>query len=210
MTNLSDSGVSPIVAGKPLKIVVLVSGQGTLCQAIIAGQGQYQVVGVVADCSCPAITNAAAAQITAEVVQFPQFTAEDSPEVRALARQAWNEDLATAVGKYQPDLVVSAGFMRILSPIFLQQFDRILNTHPALLPSFPGAHAVRDALAAGVRVTGCTVHEVDEGVDSGKIVAQEPVRVLTDDTEASLHERIKQVERQLIVQVLNAEAFAAN
>jgi phosphoribosylglycinamide formyltransferase-1 len=115
--------------------------------------------------------------------------------------------LTEAVAGYAPDLVVCAGFMKLLGPVFLDRFGgRIINTHPALLPAFPGAHGVRDALAYGVRVTGTTVHLVDAGVDTGPILAQEPVRVDPADDEAELHERIKVVERRLLVEVVAAVA----
>jgi phosphoribosylglycinamide formyltransferase-1 len=118
-------------------------------------------------------------------------------------RAAWDVALANAVGVFGPTLVISAGFMRILGASFLARFaGRVVNTHPALLPAFPGAHGVRDALAYGVRVTGCTVHLVDEGVDTGPIIAQRAVEVLDDDDEVSLHERIKTVERALLVDVV--------
>lgn len=118
-------------------------------------------------------------------------------------RESWNHRLVAAVGS--PDAVVSAGFMKVLGAPFLAAFEgRTINTHPALLPSFPGAHGVRDALAYGVKVTGSTVHFVDAGVDTGSIIAQRPVFVERGDDEASLHERIKVVERQLIVEVLRA------
>ncbi len=111
------------------------------------------------------------------------------------------------MAEYEPDLVVSAGFMKILGPSFLERFGgRIINTHPALLPAFPGAHAVPDALAYGVKVTGSTVHLVDGGVDTGPILAQEAVPVHDDDTESSLHERIKIVERRLLADVIAAVA----
>lgn len=179
-----------------LPIVVLVSGSGTLLQSIIDNQGtNYTVVGVVADGQCPALTRAEAAGIPTECV----------PLTPGADRVEWNQRLADAVEKRKPQLVVSAGFMKILGPDFLAVFSgRIINTHPALLPSFPGAHAVRDALAYGVKVTGSTVHFVDEGVDTGPIIAQEPVIVLPGESEADLHERIKQVERRLIVTVLNS------
>jgi len=107
------------------------------------------------------------------------------------------------VASFEPELVISAGFMKLVGGVFLAQFQgRFINTHPALLPSFPGAHAVRDALAAGVKVTGCTVFAVDEGVDTGPIIAQEAVVVLPDDNEDSLHERIKVSERRLLVEVV--------
>jgi phosphoribosylglycinamide formyltransferase-1 len=115
-------------------------------------------------------------------------------------RAAWDKALTEAVDGHEPDLVISAGFMKILGPAFLSRFGgRTINTHPALLPSFPGAHPVADALAYGARITGCTVHLVDEGTDSGPVLAQEPVRIEPADTEESLHERIKVVERRLLV-----------
>jgi phosphoribosylglycinamide formyltransferase-1 len=119
-------------------------------------------------------------------------------------RAAWDAALTERIAAFEPDLVVCAGFMKILGPAFLARFaGRAINSHPALLPSFPGAHAVRDALAAGVKVTGTTVFALDAGVDTGPILAQEPVRVEDGDTEASLHERIKVVERELLVDVVN-------
>jgi len=122
-------------------------------------------------------------------------TLEDSPD-----RARWNVDLADAVAAHEPDLVVLAGFMRILAPEFLGRFpQRVVNTHPALLPSFPGAHAVADALAYGVKVSGVTVHLVDEGVDTGPVVAQAAVPVLDGDDEAALQARIQEVERPLYV-----------
>ena len=118
-------------------------------------------------------------------------------------RPAWDDAIADATARHAPDLIVSAGFMKILGPVFLAQFPgRVINTHPALLPAFPGAHAVPEALAYGVKVTGCTVHLVDAGVDTGPILAQRAVEVLDGDDEESLHERIKVVERRLLVEVL--------
>ena len=126
----------------------------------------------------------------------------DHPE-----RSDWDAALTAAVAQHRPDLVVSAGFMKILGPQFLSRFQgRVLNTHPALLPAFPGAHAVADALDHGVRVTGCTVHLVDAGVDTGPILAQQAVPVHEHDTVETLHERIKTVERTLLVDVLAALA----
>ncbi len=173
-------------------IVILASGTGTLLQALIEAQGAYRIAGVVSDINCPAIERASDADISTRVVLL------------GTDRAAWNVELADAVAAYDPDLVVSAGFMKILGESFLSRFpSRIINTHPALLPSFPGAHAVRDALAHGVKVTGSTVHFVDSGVDTGPIIAQKPVMVVDGDDENLLHERIKQVERKLIVEVLN-------
>jgi formyltetrahydrofolate-dependent phosphoribosylglycinamide formyltransferase len=118
-------------------------------------------------------------------------------------RAEWDRALTKAVAAYEPDLVVSAGFMKILGPEFLTTFGgRMINTHPALLPAFPGAHAVADAIAYGVRVTGATVHLVDAGVDTGPIVAQEAVSVVPGEDVDSLHERIKVVERRLLVDVI--------
>ena len=116
-------------------------------------------------------------------------------------RDDWDAALTEAVAAHSPDLVVSAGFMKILGKRFLERFP-VVNTHPALLPSFPGAHAVRDALDYGVRVTGCTVHLVDAGVDTGPVIAQASVPVDDEDDEAVLHERIKSVERELLVEVV--------
>ncbi len=116
-------------------------------------------------------------------------------------RAAWNADLAARIASYRPDLVVSAGFMRILGREVIDVAP-VVNLHPALLPAFPGAHAVRDALAHGVRVTGSTVHFVDEGVDTGPIIDQVAVRVEPDDDEASLHARIKAVESRLLVETV--------
>ena len=129
------------------------------------------------------------------------------PVDEAPSRAAWDGALTAAVAARAPDLVISAGFMRILGPAFLARFGpRVINTHPALLPAFPGAHAVRDALAYGVKVTGCTVHLVDAGVDTGPVVAQAAVPVEADDDEEVLHERIKSVERGLLVDVVGRMA----
>ena len=118
-------------------------------------------------------------------------------------RGAWDRALAAAIAAHRPDLVVSAGFMKIVGPAVLEAFGgRLINTHPALLPAFPGAHAVRDALAAGATVTGATVHVVDAGVDTGPVLAQREVPVRPGDDEAALHERIKAVERELLVETV--------
>lgn len=180
------------------RLVVLVSGAGTNLQALLdaCADPAYgaEVVAVGADRPDTGGTE------RAERVGLPTFTVciPDYP-----SRGAWDAALTEAVAKHEPDLVVSAGFMKILGPRFLARFGgRTVNTHPALLPSFPGAHAVRDALAYGVKVTGCTVHLVDEGVDTGPVIAQETVPVGGDDDEDSLHERIKRVERRLLVDVV--------
>jgi phosphoribosylglycinamide formyltransferase 1 len=177
------------------RLVVLVSGEGTNLQALIdaCGDPEYgaRVVAVGAD---RGPVNALA---RAERAGIPTFTVRlaDYP-----ARADWDAALARACAAHAPDLIVLAGFMKLVGKPFLDCFGgRCVNTHPALLPSFPGAHAVREALAHGVKVTGCTVLVVDEGVDSGPIVAQAPVPVWDDDDEATLHERIKITERALLV-----------
>jgi phosphoribosylglycinamide formyltransferase 1 len=177
------------------RLVVLVSGEGTNLQALIDAcrDDSYgaQVVAVGADRpAIGALTRAERAGIPAFTVRLGDYA----------ARADWDVALTRACAAYQPDLIVLAGFMKLVGKQFLDSFGgRCVNTHPALLPSFPGAHAVREALARGVKVTGCTVLVVDEGVDSGPIVAQAPVPVVDDDDEAVLHERIKVTERTLLV-----------
>ncbi|MEV6333258.1 phosphoribosylglycinamide formyltransferase [Nocardia vinacea] len=185
----------------PATVVVLASGTGSLLRALIeaAAAPEYPatVVAVGVDRVCQATEHAAAAGIPAF-----RMAVQDFPD-----RAAWDVALTDAVAAYGPDLVVSAGFMKILGPVFLARYGgRIINTHPALLPAFPGAHGVRDALAYGVKVTGSTVHLVDSGIDTGPILAQEAVPVLDDDDDATLHERIKVVERRLLAEVVAAVA----
>jgi phosphoribosylglycinamide formyltransferase 1 len=183
-------------------VVVLVSGGGTNLQALLAAGADpsygARVVAVLADrTEAGGLSHARAAGLPVVVVA-PQ----DFPD-----RPAWDEALAEAIAEHRPDLVVTAGFMRILGPAVLGRFpDRIVNTHPALLPAFPGAHGVRDALAYGVKVTGATVHLVDEGVDTGPVLAQVAVPVHDGDDVAVLHERIKAVERPLLVEVVGRMA----
>ena len=180
--------------------MVLASGTGSLLNSLLdAAQGDYpaRVVAVGVDRDCRATQIAAEAEIPAFAVRVGEHPTRDD----------WDAAITEATAAHNPDLVVSAGFMRILGPQFLSRFNgRILNTHPALLPAFPGAHGVRDALAYGVKVTGCTVHLVDAGVDTGPILAQQPVEVRDGDDEQTLHERIKVVERQLLVDVVAAIA----
>ncbi|MFE9578631.1 phosphoribosylglycinamide formyltransferase [Nocardia sp. NPDC006044] len=188
-------------AAAPATVVVLASGTGSLLRALLdaaAGDGfPAKIVAVGVDRNCAATGHADAAGVAHFKVALNDF-----PD-----RAAWDAALTDAVAGFAPDLVVSAGFMKILGPAFLDRFGgRIINTHPALLPAFPGAHGVRDALAYGVRVTGSTVHLVDAGVDTGPILAQEAVPVLPDDDEAGLHERIKAVERRLLAEVVAAVA----
>jgi phosphoribosylglycinamide formyltransferase 1 len=184
----------------PARLVVLASGTGSLLASLLeAATGDYpaRVVAVGVDRDCRAV------EIGTEA-SLPTFTVRlaDYPD-----RAAWDAALTAAVAAHAPDLIVSAGFMKILGPQFLTQFcGRTLNTHPALLPAFPGAHGVAEALAYGVKVTGCTVHLVDAGTDTGPILAQQPIPVLDDDDEQTLHERIKVTERRLLVDVVAAVA----
>lgn len=182
------------------RLVVLASGSGTLLQAVLDAVSRGDL----------------SAQVSLVASDVPQALALDrarefgAPTVCVqpadfASRPEWDEALRQEVAAAEPDWVVSAGFMRILGPTFVDAFPgRIINTHPALLPSFPGAHGVRDALAYGVKVTGCTVHLVDHGVDTGPILAQQAVEILPDDDEASLHERIKVIERTMLVSTLAA------
>jgi phosphoribosylglycinamide formyltransferase-1 len=178
-------------------VVVLVSGAGTLLQALLDAAGPdypAQVVAVGADRpGSGGLRRAEERGLPTFLVKLAQY-----PD-----RAAWDAALTEAAAAHQPDLVVTAGFMKILGPAFLARFGgRILNSHPALLPAFPGTRAVADALAHGVRVTGTTVHLADAGVDTGPILAQRAVEVLPEDTEQQLHERIKVVERRLLVEVV--------
>ena len=183
----------------PMRLVVLVSGSGTLLQALLdasaSGELAAHVVAVGSD------RPDALGLARAESAGVPTFV---HPLAAGADRAAWDAELTDLVAAYDPDLVVSAGFMKLVGPAFLARFGgRMINSHPALLPSFPGTHAVRDALAHGVAVTGATIFAVDAGVDSGRIIAQEPVRVLPGDDVETLHERIKIVERQLLVDTVN-------
>ncbi|WP_159615555.1 phosphoribosylglycinamide formyltransferase [Arthrobacter zhaoguopingii] len=181
-----------------MRIVLLVSGTGSNLQAVIdavaSGGLDAEIAAVGADRpGTLGVERAARAGIPTFVVDFADYP----------HRSGWNDALGEAVASYAPDYVVSSGFMRIVDQGFLDRFpNRYLNTHPALLPSFPGAHGVRDALAYGVKVTGCTVMIADAGVDTGPILAQAPVAVLPDDTEETLHERIKVEERRLLIETL--------
>jgi phosphoribosylglycinamide formyltransferase-1 len=181
-------------------LVVLASGTGSLLASLLdAAVGDYpaRVIAVGVDRDCPAAEIAAAASLPTFRVRLA-----DHPD-----RDAWDAAFTEAAAAHSPDLVVSAGFMKILGKQFLSKFQgRILNTHPTLLPAFPGAHGVADALAHGVKVTGCTVHLVDAGTDTGPILAQQPIPVLDDDDEETLHERIKVTERRLLVDVIAAVA----
>ncbi len=178
------------------RVVVLVSGSGTLLQALldaaVAPDYPALVVAVGADRA------ATLGEQRARAAGIPTFVCAvaDHP-----SRADWDAALAAKVAAYAPDLVVSAGFMKLLGPVMLAT-HQVVNTHPALLPSFPGAHGVRDALAHGVKVTGATVHWVDAGVDTGPIIAQRALPVEEGESEADLHERIKTIERELLVDVV--------
>ncbi|WP_229927370.1 phosphoribosylglycinamide formyltransferase [Kitasatospora indigofera] len=198
---MASAKVFPPRTPGPARLVVLVSGSGTNLQALIdaAADSAFgaEIIAVGAD------RDGIAGLERAERAGLPAFVhrVKDFP-----ARADWDRALTEAVAEHRPDLVVTAGFMKILGPEFIAAFaGRIVNTHPALLPAFPGAHGVTDALAYGVKVTGCTVHLVDAGVDTGPIIAQGVVEV-TDADHAdggdALHERIKTVERQLLVEVV--------
>jgi formyltetrahydrofolate-dependent phosphoribosylglycinamide formyltransferase len=176
------------------RVVVFVSGSGTLLQALLdaAAADDYpaDIVAVVADRDgIEGLARAERAGVPTHVLKLRDH----------VDRAAWDKALADLVDTLRPDLIVLAGFMKLLGAEFM---DRVINSHPALSPAFPGAHAVRDALAYGVRVTGCTVFLVDRGVDTGPILVQEAVPVEVDDDEAVLHERIKRVERRLLVDVV--------
>lgn len=181
-----------------MRIVVLVSGTGSNLQAVIDavadGSLPLEIAAVGADRPDTfGVERSAAAGLDTFVVNFKDYA----------TRADWDAALLEAVAAYKPDYVISSGFMRIVAPSFINAFEgRYVNTHPALLPAFPGAHGVRDAMAYGVKVTGCTVHFADAGVDTGPIIAQTPVAILPDDTEETLHERIKVAERELLIQVL--------
>jgi phosphoribosylglycinamide formyltransferase-1 len=180
------------------RLVVLVSGAGTNLQALLdaCASESYgaRVVAVGADRDAIAALDRARA---AGVVTFT-LRVRDFP-----AREDWDRALTRACADFQPDLIILAGFMKLVGPCFLAAFGgRVINTHPALLPSFPGMRGVPDALDHGVKVSGCTVFLVDEGTDSGPIVAQAAVPVMDDDDEATLHERIKVAERALLVDTI--------
>ena len=179
----------------PSRLVVLVSGTGSILQALLdacAAPGfGAEVVAVGADREgTGGVARAQAAAIPAFVRRL-----KDSPD-----RFAWDRALTADCAAFEPDLVIAAGFLKLVGADFLARFGgRMINTHPALLPSFPGMHSVRDALAWGVKVTGCSVILADAGVDSGPILAQAAVPVHDDDDEESLHERIKVAERALVI-----------
>ncbi len=186
----------------PARLVVLASGSGTTLQAMIDATRvpDYGVEVVAIGSDRPGIgalaraKGAGIAHFVCRVVDFPD-------------RTAWDLALTERVAALAPDLVLSAGFMKLVGPGFLAAFGgRYVNSHPALLPAFPGMHGARDALDYGVKISGCTLFVVDGGVDSGPIIDQRPVPVAEDDTEETLHERIKLAERDMLVDVIGRMA----
>ena len=180
-----------------LSVVALISGSGSNLRALLEAANNplngFKIIAVGAD-------NAADGLAHAELFGVPTFVVTPNSFE---SREKWAEVLYDNVMHFNPDLVVLAGFMKILPASFVGALSpNLINTHPSLLPAFPGAHAVRDALAAGAKVTGVTIHVVDEGVDTGPHIAQREVEVLSDDNEYDLHERIKTVERELLVETV--------
>jgi phosphoribosylglycinamide formyltransferase 1 len=180
-----------------LELVVLISGAGSnlraLLDATLDAEYPARVVAIGAD------RDAEGLQL-GEEYSIPTFTV---PFSRFDSREEWGRELAAQIRPWTPDLLVLSGLMRLLPPAVVSEFGpAIINTHPAYLPEFPGAHGVRDALAAGVTETGASVIKVDDGVDSGPILAQERVPVLPGDSESTLHDRIKPVERRLLIQTI--------
>lgn len=187
---------------RPTRLAVLASGAGSTLQALLDACTDkafgVTVVAVGADrAGTGALKRAAAAGADTFVVPV-----EDYP-----SRLDWDHALTTCVASHRPDIVLSAGFLKLVGPQFLERFGgRFVNSHPALLPAFPGLHAARDALAYGVKITGCTLFLVDAGIDSGPIVAQSVVPVRDDDDEQALHERIKEAERAVLVDYIGRMA----
>lgn len=177
------------------RVLLLASGTGSLAQAILtaiaSGEILLECVGLISDKESPALE-------IASVFGVPSFYIPMLPD-----RADWDQAIFDCAISLAPDLIVSVGFMRILSPKFVTNF-RVINTHPSLLPLFPGAHAVRDALSSQAKMTGTTVHWVDPGLDTGGVISQRVVAVQAEDDESTLHERIKIVERALIVETLAA------
>jgi phosphoribosylglycinamide formyltransferase 1 len=190
------------VPDRPTRLAVLASGAGSTLQALLdaCADEAFGVTVVAVGADRPgtgALKRAEAAGVDAFVVRV-----EDYP-----TRLDWDGALAECVASYRPDIVLSAGFLKLVGPQFLERFGgRFVNSHPALLPAFPGLHAARDALDYGVKVSGCTLFLVDAGIDSGPIVAQSVVPVLDDDDEQALHERIKEAERAVLVDYIGRMA----
>jgi len=185
-----------------LSVVVLISGSGSNLLALLQATKNplfpAKVLAVGSDKPAPGLEHA-------DLYGVPTFVVE---EKHFANRDSWAEKLGENISHLDPDLIILAGFMKLLPKSFVAKFSpRIINIHPSLLPSFPGAHAVRDALASGAKETGTTIHIVDEGVDTGPILGQKSLAVLPSDDEASLHERIKVLERKLLVETIQALAL---
>ena len=182
--------------------MVLASGGGSTLQALLDASADAsfgaRVVAVGADrTGIEALARAERAEVATFTCRTSQYPDRDD----------WDAALADAVAAYEPDLVISAGFMKLVGKRFLSRFGgRFVNTHPALLPSFPGMHGARDAIDHGVKITGCTLFVVDDGVDTGPIIAQRAVPVLDNDDESTLHERIKIAEREMLVDYIGRMA----
>jgi len=186
-----------------LSLVVLISGGGSNLRALLEASHDAEfparVVAIGADRDADGFAHAEAFGIPTFSVAMSNF--DD--------RESWGDELLTQVQSWEPDLVILSGFMKLLPPRVVHALaPNLINTHPAYLPEFPGEHAVRDALAAGVTETGASVIVVDDGIDSGPIISQERVSVHPDDTESSLHERIKAVERRLLLQAVLDIAYS--
>ena len=177
------------------RVIVLASGTGSLFRSLLGSQVSDYIAALITDVpNCGAVGIAQEAGIPVISVPLTEYS----------SRVEWDHALLDRVNELEPDLLVTAGFMRILSETFVESYpNRIVNSHPALLPLFPGAHAVRDALAANVTTTGCTIHFVDAGVDTGPIIAQQSIEVQPGESEEHLHERIKVVERELLPRTIN-------
>ena len=185
-----------------LSVLVLISGSGSNLLALLKAAEHplfpAKILAVGSDKPASGLAHA-------DLYGVPTFVVEPA---KFSDTQSWAKKLEENISHYNPDLIVLAGFMKILPSSFVHTFaPRIINIHPSLLPSFPGAHAVRDALASGAKETGTTVHIVDEGVDTGPILGQQSLSVLPSDDESSLHERIKVLERKLLVETIQSLAL---
>ena len=185
-----------------LSVLVLISGSGSNLLALLKAAEHplfpAKILAVGSDKPASGLAHA-------DLYGVPTFVVEPA---KFSDTQSWAKKLEENISHYNPDLIVLAGFMKILPSSFVHTFaPRIINIHPSLLPSFPGAHAVRDALASGAKETGTTIHIVDEGVDTGPILGQQSLAVLPSDDEASLHERIKVLERKLLVETIESLAL---